>query len=87
MSGMEWPESYSSWSSKSLQSTRILREEDPVHSIDIESIPMTYLYYELELINSFTWLSDASGKCPGCVLARRFSPITNFSQAGITNDM
>lgn len=81
MSGMEWPESYLSWSSKSLQSTRILREEDPVHFIDIEGIPMTYLYYELELINSFSRLSDASGKCRGCVLAHRFSPITNIKAA------
>ena len=54
MSGMEWREGYLSWSSKSLQSTRILRGEDPVHFIDIESIRMMYLYYELELINSFT---------------------------------
>ena len=57
MSGMEWRESYLSWLSKSLQSTRILRGEDQpflVHPMDIESIRMTYLCHALELINSFT---------------------------------
>lgn len=57
MSGMEWRESYLSWSSKSSQSTRILRKEDQpfsVHFMGIESIRMTYLYHALELINSFT---------------------------------
>ena len=57
MSGMEWRGSYLSWSSKSLQSMRILRGEGPpfsVHFMDIESIQMIYLYHALGLINSFT---------------------------------